>query len=260
MNFRDLQRQYNIKETKTTVKDNEFVKQILIEYMKKHKLVHPITGNYIEDLLHNYFLLKSNGDVKSLENIMEKYQFNYSMSIHNAIYYLLGQEIDLMGETFDPLLWPGIEKIESTGETYTLKTSLGEIKVSKASELFKNTKSKYIFNKPLMGLCHERSYEFLKENQDDYYAVLSYMPNFFQGGHYHSYIESNDSIIDIAANSYYQLKEDSNIVLNGKIIKKMTYKEIERKHNELEHTIPNLKKMKNCKLLTLALYYDYKNK
>lgn len=260
MNFRDLQRQYNIKETKTTEKDNEFAKKVLIEYMKNHKLPQTITGNYIEDLLYIYFLLKSNGDVKSLENIMEKYQFNYSMSIHNAIYYLLGQEVDLMGETFDPLLWPGIEKIESIGETYTLKTSLGEIKVSKASELLKNTKSKYIFNKPLMGLCHERSYEFLRENQDNYYAVLSYMPNFFQGGHYHSYIESNDSIIDIAANSYYQLKEDSNIVLNGKIINKLGYKEIERKHKQLEQTIKELKDKEDSKLLTLALYYDYKNK
>lgn len=260
MNFRDLQRQYNIKEAKTTAKDNEFAKQILIEYMKKHKLVHPITGNYIEDLLHNYFLSKSNGDVKSLENIMEKYQFNYSMSIHNAIYYLLGQEVDLMGETFDPLLWPEIENIESIGETYILKTSLDEIKVSKASELFKNTNSNYIFNKSLMGKCHERSYEFLRENQDDYYAVLSYMPNFFQGGHYHSYIESNDSIIDIAANSYYQLKEDSNTVLNGRIIKKLRYNEIERKYKQLEQTIKELKDMEDSKLLTLALYYDYKNK
>lgn len=217
------------------------------------------TGNYIQDMLENYFSLKGTPDGKLLENIMKQYDFNYSMSIHNAIYYLLGQEWDLLEINTNPLLWPGVSEIAVAGFDYQLDTDLGTIKVSRASDLFKDTSSSYIFDKELMGRCHVRSYDFIKANKDKYKVVLSYMPNFFEGGHYHTYLESDSSILDIAANSFYRSKEDAKSILCGEIITKLNYWEIEDRYSAIEREIPDLELLSSSKLHTLALYYDCKN-
>ncbi|MDD6224471.1 MAG: hypothetical protein PUB18_05685 [bacterium] len=52
------------------------------------------TGNYVEDLLYYYFSVKNIKGGKYLESIMDKYLLHYSMSIHNAIYYLFGMNRD----------------------------------------------------------------------------------------------------------------------------------------------------------------------
>ena len=260
MNYNDLSRLYRQRERKTNEKDNEIAKKVLLEFSKKHNLLHPITGNYIEDLLYNYFLVKNTPIVTELETLMNKYNFNYAMSIHNAIYYLLGMKQDTVLLDSNPLLWPGIESVKQDDNIYVLKTVLGEIKVSKASKIFENTSVEYIFNKPLMGKCYRRSYDFVKEKQENYDVVLSYMPNFFYGGHYHAYLESDDAILDIAGNSYYHPKEDASKILNGTIIRKLDYKKIEKDYKTLSSRMPELKFIDNPKLLTLALYYDYKDR
>ena len=111
-----------------------------------------------------------------------------------------------------------------------------------------------------MGKCYRRSYDFVKEKQENYDVVLSYMPNFFYGGHYHAYLESDDAILDIAGNSYYHPKEDASKILNGTIIRKLDYKKIEKDYKTLSSRMPELKFIDNPKLLTLALYYDYKDR
>lgn len=220
------------------------------------------TGNYIEDMFENYFLLRGTPDGKLLENIMKQYHFDYSMSIHNAIYYLLGQEWELRTRNTDPLLWPGVSQISVTGSDYQLNTNLGTIKVSRASDLFKNTSSSYIFDRELMGRCYDRSYDFIEANKDKYKVVLSYMPNmpnFFEGGHYHAYLENDSSILDIAANSFYRSKEDAKSILCGEIITKLNYWEVEDRYSAIEREIPDLEFLNSSKLHTLALYYDCKN-
>ena len=177
------------------------------------------------------------------------------MSIHNAIYYLLATDREY-DNTIDPLLWPGINDIKRNESKYILSTILGTIEVYKASEILSDSKSYHIFEKDLMGQCYERTYDFLREN-NDYRVVLSYMPNFFYGGHYHAYLEKDNEVLDIASNALYYSEQSINKILCGETLSKLTYKQLKQKFNTIKNTIPNIGS-KN-KLLTLALYYDRKN-
>lgn len=263
MTLQNLFNQAELREQYSSNMEYATASKVLIEFFEtcsNKEKPYVDTGNYVEDLLYNYFLLKGTVDGKLLENIMKQYHFDYSMSIHNAIYYLLGQECELSELNSDPLLWPGVSKILGTGSDYQLNTNLGIIKVSRASDLFKDTSSSYIFDRQLMGRCYDRSYDFVKENSDKYKVVLSYMPNFFEGGHYHAYLENDSGILDIAANSFYRSKENAKSVLCGDIIKKLTYSEIEDSYSDIQREIPDVDLLESSKLHTLALYYDYKNR
>lgn len=162
--------------------------------------------------------------------------------------------------SIDPLLWPGVNNIEEADNVYILNTVLGEVKVSKASEIFKGTSSSYIFDKPLMGKCHSRSYEFIRENRDNYQVVLSYMPNLLFDGHYHAYLELGSKVLDIASNSYYFSREDSKKVLSGRIIKKLTYEEVEEEYAYLKEKYPDLQNVREHKLYILSLYHDFRDR
>lgn len=262
MTLQNLLDQEKIREKQADIIDFDVAGEVLTEFFdvcSQDFDSYIDTGNYIEDLLENYFLLKNTSDGELLERIMRQYNFNYSMSIHNAIYYLLGQEWDLINRNTNPSLWPGVSKILVNGSNYQLDTSLGKVNVSKASNIFKKTRCSYIFNRELMMHCYSRSYEFAKANRDKCKVVLSYMPNFFRGGHYHAYLENNSSILDIAANSFYLNKEDAKKIINGDIICKISYDEIEERFKDIKREIPDLNNFKSSKLHTLALYYDYKN-
>lgn len=258
MTYEDFLKQEELRETQPNFKENSVAMSVLLEYLEKsstHKFPYQNTLNFIESLLYNYFLIKGTPDEKILTEILEQYDFNYSISIHNAIYYLLGKKDELAGNDINPLSWPGINNIKKTQSQYRLDTILGTIDVQKASQLFSNSKSSHIFYKKLMGQCYARTYDFLKENRD-YHAVLAYMPNFFYGGHYHAYLEKNSQILDIAANAYYESKEKADKILCGEIIKKLSYEEVEELIEKLERTAPEIKH--KHKLHVLALYYDKK--
>ena len=143
------------------------------------------------------------------------------------------------------------QKINHTNDCYTVETNIGTINVAKASVLFSGTTSAHIFQKPLMGECYARSYDFLKENRD-YHAVLSYMPNFFYGGHYHAYLEKDSKTLDIASNAFYESKESADKVLNGKIIAKLSYEEVERQFKKVKKLSPEIKHYSKLHVLTLC--------
>ena len=101
-----------------------------------------------------------------------------------------------------------------------LETTVGTIRLGKASEYFKDTKSSYIFNKKLAGECFDRTLEFVRENEE-YDAIVSYVPNIFVGGHYHAYAKCGDTIVDPASNTIYfdstgDLIEQGDIILTDK--------------------------------------------
>ena len=154
------------------------------------------------------------------------------MSIHNAIYYLLATEKERF-DKIDPMLWPGVKSIKKSESKYILETILGTIEVYQASKMFMDSPSSIIFNKTLMGQCYARTYDFLKEN-NDYKAVLQYMPNFFYGGHYHAYLEKNKQVLDIASNAFYSSKDSINKILCGEVLAKLTYKQVRQKFREIK--------------------------
>ena len=229
--------------------DNQII-ECVINDLRKIGQFHKCDDSPLNPLLYNCFYLKKKGKYQVLEEILNKYNINYHYSIQNAIYDLLDNEKDRS------ILWPGVIGEEDDGILYRLKTNLGTIRVYKASEIFKNTKSSYIFKKTLINCCHERSFDFLKENRD-YKAVLSYNGNLFVGGHFHTYLEKDDITLDIASNALYKNREDKDKVLNGEILAKLTYDETVTAFNELLEEVPDLDKDDN-KLQVLALYYGMK--
>ena len=151
---------------------SEQTAEYIISEYRKLGPYHKCDDNPLASLLYNYFYLKKKGKHQVLEEVLNNYKINYKSSIHNAIFDLLGSEKD------KSLLWPGVVSEEDDGLLYKLKTNIGIIKVYKASEIFKNTKSAYIFKRNLRNCCHVRSFDFLSENKD-YKAVLSYDNNLF---------------------------------------------------------------------------------
>ena len=126
----------------------------------------------------------------------------------------------------------------------------------KADEVFKDHKSYYIFLKELKNCCYARTYDFLKENQDDYKAVLAYIPHIFCKGHYHAYLEKYDGkVLDIAGNSLYNSIEEANTILNPDIIKKYTFEEVQKEYNENKDLFKEMQN-KYYKLQTLTLMKD----
>lgn len=257
MKYEDFYKWEKLREINPNIKENLIAKNIISKYLEKtckNQLAYQ-TGFPIEDLLYEYFLVKETENENIFIELLNSYNFNYSMSIHNAIYYLLATEKE-KEDSISPLSWPGIKSIDRFDSRYILDTTIGTIEVFKASEVLSNSKSYDIFNKALMGQCYSRTYDFLKENRD-YRAVLSYMPNFFYGGHYHTYLEKENEILDIASNALYYSKESIDKIFCGDIIAKLSYKQVQKKFNNIINTSCDLKD-KN-KLLTLTLYYDMKN-
>ena len=257
MKYEDFCKQLELRETIPNEKNNLIAANFLLKYLqtiKEKELSYP-TGNPIEDLLYEYFSLKGTEKEENFIKLLNDYHFKYSMSIHNAIYYLLATPREFI-ENIDPLSWPGMQNIKRDNANYKLETILGNIEVYKASQIFSKTPSYHIFHKNLMGECYERTYDFLKENTD-YLAVLSYMPNFFYGGHYHAYLEKENQILDIASNAFYPSKESAKKILCGEIVAKLSWKQVQEKFKQIKNTTKNINSRQ--KLLTLTLYYDRKN-
>ena len=163
---------------------------------------------------------------------------------------MLGSEKD------KSLLWPGVISEEDDVFLYKLKTNIGIIKVYKASEILKNTKSAYIFKRKLRNYCHVRSFDFLSENKA-YKAVLSYNKSLFVGGYFHSYLEKDNITLDIVGNALYKSREDKEKVLNGEVLAKLTYDEVMTEFMKVLEEIPDLDP-DDDKLQVLALYYGKK--
>lgn len=220
-----------------------------------------LTGYFTNDLLENYISLKGTENGELLEQTMLKNGFSYSMSIHNAIYYMLAQKKDLKytsQKNTKVTDWPGVIDYHQHKTAYTINTVHGDITVHKASEIFKNSKSNYIFNRDLIHRCWDRSYDFAKENPD-YTIVLSYLPNFFSDGHYHAYLEKGSTTLDIASNGFYESETESKKVLDGEIIKKLSFEEAEETYQNITRNLSNKRLIKErTNLHLLALYYTQK--
>lgn len=229
--------------------DEQLAKDIIKEYRKLGPYIN-YKGSVINELLYNYSYLRKKGKHQTLDKILKKYNINYTYSIHSSIYDLLEKNKGVV------VLSPGVISEEDDGFLYKLKTRNGTIHVYKASEIFKNTKSAYIFKRKLMNCCYERSFDFLSENRD-YKAVLSYDDNMFVGGHFHAFLEKDDITLDIASNALYKSREEKDKVLKGEIIAKLTYDEVIDDFNNVLEEVPNLDP-NDDKLQVLALYYGKK--
>ena len=209
----------------------------------------------LENLLYNYFEFKGTEYEEIFNQVLEENNINYCFPIHNAIYHLLSNSnsFSRFAKASD---FPGVSNVTKNKAKYTLDTKLGKIIVYKADEIYLDHKSYYIFLKELKNCCYARTYDFLKENQDDYKAVLAYIPHIFCKGHYHAYLEKYDGkVLDIAGNSLYDSIEEANTILNPDIIKKYTFEEVQKEYNENKDLFKEMQN-KYYKLQTLTLMKD----
>lgn len=245
MNLNELYYTDLVKEKKPLYLDRLFIKNLVEDFIFNHfeYFLHFDLRN-LERLDAFRLLLLCYNNVKGTEiesefiNLLEKYNIHYSHIIHNFIYFILNQnlraQLGIKSASF-----PGLYDVKKENEFYILDTKLGKISLRKASQLFKGTHSSYIFEKDLCHKCYERTYEFLEENKDEFKAVVSYLPNFFVGGHCHCYLKNPEMVLDIASDCVMSL-EDADKVLNGENLGEYTFSEVNQEYDKLKESLPQL--------------------
>ena len=96
----------------------------------------------------------------------------------------------------------------------------------------------------------------MKQNQE-YEAILSYIQNFFIGGHFHVYLKNNEQVLDIASNALYEDLLSASKILNGQTLAQKNYEEAMEEVSDLCVLVPSLRSLPPLK--SLSLYYKMKN-
>lgn len=204
---------YEFKEEVMREADKQVLEQVLMYFKHlaiRYNLPYKELTKLQDTFIYNYVeLSKYQKDEVSL--LLKQKNCNQQALLNECIYEALSS---------NPLInikdVPLINKATNDKDKMILETTFGTIRLGKASEYFKDTKSSYIFNKKLTGECFDRTLEFVKENKE-YDAIVSYVPNIFVGGHYHAYAKCNDTIVDSASNAIY-FDNTGNLIEQGDII------------------------------------------
>lgn len=246
----NILKQYYLDTEKYYLDMNKEKASAILEECKKFRIYHKYDkDNPLNNLLLNYMKMKEKNKEAVLDDILDKYGINYNSSVQSAISYLLN-------DSPYTLLWPGIISKDKVNSKYILETKHGKICVYKASEFFSHSKIGYVFRRRLRGQCFDRTLEFIEEKRD-YRAVLSFEDNLLGGGHFHTYLEKGNMTLDISSNALYIDEEEKNKVLNGQVLEKINYDEIQSYFDKVREEIPNISSNAN-KLAVLALYHGMK--
>jgi len=262
MGINDLILKDKILREEESIKNSLICEEVISKYLESKYddgVLYPRTKDAVSDLLTIYFLSKGTENNVLLEKIMQDYHFNYSATIRNAIIIMFGRISELSGKRSNPTDCPGVISMCEEDNICRLDTILGKVSISKASPLFRNDDVRVVFYNHLISECFIRTYEFAALKKDSCRVVISYLPNLFYSGHYHAYLELGDSVLDIASNCLYFSKEDSDKILSGRVVKKMSYDEIEEEYSFLKKKYPDFSNRYN-KLYVLSLFNDYKNR
>ncbi len=220
-----------------------------------------IPCNPIEDYQTLYQKIKRNQLelLKTYLQVLENYNFQYSNSLFCALRILLHTKQDNNNFTnHNPLSYPGLYAYKKNGNAFHLYTKLGEIKVIKANEYFKNTQGEKIFKRTLYRRCYERTWEFAQKFKESK-VILQACPRIFTGQFHHAFIEFEGCILDLSCNCLYPDPKDAYKILSGYPIKTFSYEELQEYINNLKKTIPNI--MDYNPLWQIGAYEDlYKKK
>ena len=223
---------YEFKEEVMRKADKQVLEQVLMYFKHlaiRYNLPYKELTKLQDTFIYNYVeLSKYQKDEVSL--LLKQKNCNQQALLNECIYEALSSK-PLINIKDVPL----INKATNDKDKMILETTFGTIRLGKASEYFKDTKSSYIFNKKLTGECFDRTLEFVKENEE-YDAIVSYVPNIFVGGHYHAYAKCNDTIVDSASNAIY-FDNTGNLIEQGDIIFTDKYTNI---GGEIEEDPPHL--------------------
>lgn len=217
------------------------------------------SGNqYAKSIKNVCKIVKEINDEKAerlLTMLMEANDICYPYCIREATGRLMAKPNSHLSY-LSPTLLPGVKQISQDEELYQLDTKIGTIHIRKASDVFQNTNSSYIFERTLLQECYARSFDFLKENQDTYRVVLSYLPTFFTTGYYHAFLTNGTEVLDIASNAFYPDKKEAEKMFRGNTLGVLSYEEvIELEQKLLEQMYPNEKPHHKDRVLHLVAHY-----
>lgn len=230
-------------EDREMIADRNRLKECLIYFKwfaKNNGFDFKDTGNIVDTFFENYPNLYQRypGEVSL---VLKQKNFKEKSALHEMLYRFLEDE-----NTNELKRMPFVNDIKEENKKYNIDTSLGRISLRKASDYFASTKSRYIFKKTLAGMCFDRTTEFIEQNPE-YQAIVSYLPNVFVGGHYHAYAKKENVIVDAACNAIF-LDGTGEIIEQGEIIYQATSEMLQKESDNYDYP----------KLLVAAL--KHKNK
>lgn len=253
--FKKRIRQYEVVPEKI---EDQIAQEILIKFYELYHLDASQVKTNMRSLLKTYVIVKEIHDEKAeslLTMLMEANDICYPYCIREATGRFMAQPNSHLS-LLDPTVLPGVKRISQDGELYRLDTKIGTIHIRKASDVFKNTNSSYIFERKLPQECYARSFDFLKENQDSYRVVLSYLPTLFTEGYYHAFLTNGTEVLDIASNTFYPDKKEAEKMFRGNTLGVLSYEEVtELEQKLLEQIYPNEKPRHQDRVLHLVAHY-----
>ena len=166
--------------------------------------------NTKDRFLKNYILL-SKEKPEEIKLYLKQNKLKESSLLHELLYLFIEQD-----QVKDMITTPLVKDVTLDNGIYEIATTIGTVKLGKASDYFKDTPTSIVLKRKLTEMCFERTEEFIEQNPE-YQAIVAATPNLFTGSHLHAYAKKDDVIVDSACNAIFfdntgEMIEEGNII------------------------------------------------
>lgn len=166
--------------------------------------------NTKDRFLKNYILL-SKEKPEEIKLYLKQNKLKESSLLHELLYLFIEKD-----QIKDMITTPLVKDLTIDNGIYQIVTTIGTVKLGKASDYFKDTPTSLVLKRKLTEMCFERTEEFIEQNPE-YQAIVAATPNLFTGSHLHAYAKKDDVIVDSACNAIFfdntgEMIEEGNII------------------------------------------------
>ena len=166
--------------------------------------------NTKDRFLKNYILL-SKEKPEEIKLYLKQNKLKESSLLHELLYLFIEKD-----QIKDMITTPLVKDLTIDNGIYQIVTTIGTVKLGKASDYFKDTPTSIVLKRKLTEMCFERTEEFIEQNPE-YQAIVAATPNLFTGSHLHAYAKKDDVIVDSACNAIFfdntgEMIEEGNII------------------------------------------------
>ena len=219
-------------------------RKMIKEVEEKWGISLPFSNSF--DSINRLFALLSSKYQFYFLPLLEKYAYNPSGEIQHIM-----KNIGYWHDAKIASLFPSCLSYQNKDNCYILDTVLGKIQVYYADQFFEGIDS-YVLN----NQCHASSFLFVHQFED--VSVSTALIDLPLGGkHYHSFVNYEDGVIDLAHNAYMS-RRDYELSFHPDILNTVTEEEIAEEEEKLEGK-ESLSQDKHI-LLRLALDKQVKRK
>ena len=166
--------------------------------------------NTKDRFLKNYILL-SKEKPEEIKLYLKQNKLKESSLLHELLYLFIEKD-----QIKDMITTPLVKDLTIDNGIYQIVTTIGTVKLGKATDYFKDTPTSIVLKRRLTEMCFERTEEFIEQNPE-YQAIVAATPNLFTGSHLHAYAKKDDVIVDSACNAIFfdntgEMIEEGNII------------------------------------------------